>query len=264
MDHQPLAGRRIVVTRAQEQAGGLVARLRELGAEPVVCSTITFAPPDDPAPLDAAIARIEQYDWVIVTSANGARALLERMRTLGRAADALRGVAVGAVGPATLQTLAEYGVEVRFVPSAHVAEAMLEEIGDVAGRRVLLPRADIARANLPEGLRARGAAVDDIAAYRTVRGPGSEELVGLLRQGAVSAVTFTSSSTVRYLLDTLEAAGLPREEARALLNRAAVVCIGPVTSATAREEQLRVDAQAREHTTAGLVQALVEWFSDKL
>lgn len=262
-EERPLAGRRIVVTRAQEQAGGLVARLRELGAEPVICSAIAFAPPEDAAALDAAVARIAQYDWLILTSANGVRALLERMRAQGRGPEALRGLTVGAIGPATAQTLAEYGVQAQFVPSVYVAEGILAEIGDVAGRRVLLPRADIARAELALGLRARGALVDEIAAYRTVPGPGARDLPDLLRRGAVSAVTFTSSSTVRYLLDSLEAGGLERAEARALLNRAAVVCIGPITAATAREEQLRVDAEAREYTSAGVVQALLEWFNGK-
>src|SRR5689334_12810379 len=167
---RPLQGKRIVVTRPEAQAGGLAARLRELGAEPIVCPAIAIAPPADYAPLDAAIARMAEYDWLLVTSANGVRALLGRMAQLGRDAQALRDLRVGAIGPATAQALAEHGLEASFVPSAYVAEAILDQIGDVAGRRILLPRADIAREALAAGLRAKGALVDEIAAYRTVPG----------------------------------------------------------------------------------------------
>jgi len=130
----------------------------------------------------------------------------------------------------------------------------------VAGQRILLPRADIAREALAIGLREQGARVDEIAAYRTVPGDGAPELVALLRARVIDAITFTSSSTVRYLLGGLAAAGLERAEARALFQHAAVVCIGPITAATAREEGLRVDAIAREYTGEGLVAALADWF----
>lgn len=260
MQETPLQGRRIVVTRAREQSDTLIERLRALGAEPIPCPAIAIAPPPDFAPLDAAIARLHEYDWLIVTSANGVRALVERMTALGRDPSMPAGLAIGAIGPATAQELAKHGLEARFVPTAYVAEAILAEIGDVAGRRILLPRADIAREALAAGLRERGAVVDEIAAYRTVPGPGAPELAGRLRAQAIDAITFTSSSTVRYLLDGLEAAGLDRADARGLLTGAAVVCIGPITAGTAREEGLRVDAVAREYTAEGLVEALVEWF----
>ncbi len=262
----PLKGRRIVVTRAETQAGGLLTQLRERGAVPLVCPTIAFAPPHDQGALDAALSRLAGYDWLLVTSANTVRALFERAGALGLPAALLRGregrVRVGAIGSATARALAERDVLVRFTPSAFVAETALAEIGDVAGQRILLPQADIARPDLAEGLRAKGALVDALVAYRTVPGEGAPELAGLLRAGIVDAVTFTSSSTVRYLLDGLEVSGLPRDEARALLDRTALFSIGPVTSATARAEGLRVDAEAAEYTVEGLVQALIEWFSN--
>ena len=248
------------MTRAEEQSGELIARLRALGATPIACPAIMIAPPVDFAPLDAAITRLPEYDWLIVTSANGVRALLDRMAVLGQSAAALARLMIGAIGPATAEALAAHGLHARFVPTAYVAEAIVEQIGDVAGRRVLLPRADIAREALAVGLRAKGAIVDEIAAYHTAPGPGAAELAGLLRDQAIDAVTFTSSSTVRYLLDGLGAAGMARPAARTLLAGAAVICIGPITAATAREEGLRVDAVAREYTTAGLVEALVAWF----
>jgi uroporphyrinogen-III synthase len=260
MREGPLHGKRIAVTRAEEQASGLIERLRALGAEPVACPAIAIVAPADFAPLDAAIARLDAYDWLIVTSANGAHALLDRMAGLGKSVTALAHLAIGAIGPATASALAQRGLHASFIPTAYVAEAILAEIGDMAGRRILLPRADIAREALAVGLREKGATVDEIAAYRTVPGPGARELADLLRAGSPDAITFTSSSTVRYLLGGLAEAGLARPDACALLNSAAIVCIGPITAATARDEGLRVDAVAREYTTEGLVAALVEWF----
>ena len=261
MQTEPLHGKRIVVTRAEEQSGGLLARLRALGAEAIACPAIAIAPPSDFAPLDAAIARLHEYDWLIVTSVNGVRALLGRMTDLGYDSRALDQLRIGAIGPATAEALAAHGLRAHFVPREYVAEAILAEIGDVAGLRMLLPRADIARDALTVGLRARGASVDELAAYRTIPGDGARALVDRLRARAIDAITFTSSSTVRYLLDGLEAAGIDRAEARLLQADAAVVCIGPITAATAREEGLRVDAVAREYTIDGLVAALVEWFA---
>ena len=264
MEVRSLQGKRIAITRAEEQSAGLLARLSALGAVTVVCPAIIIAPPQDFAALDAAISRLDQYDWLIVTSANGVRALLDRMAALGRNSVELAHLTIGAIGPATADALAERGLHAGFVPSAYVAESILAEIGDLAGKRILLPRADIARAALAVGLRELGALVDEIAVYRTLPGPGARELVGVMRAKALDAITFTSSSTVRYLLDGLEQAGVSRAEARALLNETAVVCIGPITAATASEQGLRVDAVAHEYTADGVVDALVEWFSQPL
>lgn len=257
----PLAGIRVAVTRPAHQAAALLARLRALGAEPLACPSIAIAPPADPAALDAAIARLGSYSWLIVTSANGVQALLGRMAELGASSMPLRRIAIGAIGPATAEALAEHGLRASFVPGAYVAEAIVDEIGDVAGQRILLPRADIAREALAVGLRAKGAEVDEVAAYRTVPGPGAADLASWLRAGTLGAITFTSSSTVRYLLDGLGAHGFDRPTAVAALNRTAVVCIGPITAATARAEGLRVAAEAREYTESGLLDALVQWFS---
>lgn len=254
----PLQNKRIAITRAAGQADGLAERLRAQGAVLLLCPAIAIAPPDDYGPLDAALARLAGYDWLLVTSANAARALLDRLDALGLDVAALAGLRVGAVGPATAAALAERGILADFVPHAHLADAILAEIGDVAGRRFLLPRADIAREALAAGLRARGALVDDIAAYRTIPGPGPSALAPYLRGRALDAVTFSSPSTVRYTLAGLEGAGLPRAEALALLAGVAVVCIGPVTAEAARAEGLAVAAVAHAHTADGLAQALVE------
>jgi uroporphyrinogen-III synthase len=234
-----LAGRRIVITRPREKAEGLAERLRALGAVPIVFPTIRLEPAD-PGPMDAAAREIAGFDWVIFTSEQGVESFIERLIAVGLTAADLGTREVAAIGPATADALLAHGVEPTLVPAEYVAEAILAEIGDVTGRRVLLPRADIARAALADGLKERGAIVVEIAAYRTV-GTGMQPpaLEG------VDAVTFTSSSTVRYFVDSGAALGTAR-----------VVCIGPVTAGTARELGLAVHAVAEEYTEAGLIQAL--------
>ncbi|HET7078833.1 MAG TPA: uroporphyrinogen-III synthase [Chloroflexia bacterium] len=251
-----------MITRAHEQSGPLLAELRALGAEALECPAIAIAPPADYAPLDAALRALPGYDWLLFTSANGVRAAFDRMLDLDMGAGdppAIRlpaGLRVGAIGPATAATLAEYGVQADFVPDTYVAEAVVAQIGDVAGQRIVLPRADIARVALAEGLRAKGALVTQVDAYRTVPGAGNPRALALLAGGQVDAVAFTSSSTVRFFLDMLAEAGLDRAAARDALARTQVVCIGPITAATARECGIPVAAVADEYTAAGVVAAL--------
>ncbi len=261
MDHHPLSGRRIVVTRPAAQSRALITQLQALGAAPLVCPAIAIAPLADYSALDAAIACLAEYNWLIVTSVNGVHTLLARMAELGADQAALQRLKIGAIGPASAQALVKYGLHAQFMPTAYVAEAILDQIGDLAGQRVLLPRADIAREILAIGLRERGAQVDEIAAYRTVPGDGATELARHIEASTIDAITFTSSSTVRYTLDGLEQIGIERGRAVALLNQTAIVCIGPITAATARAEGLRVDAMAQQFTSDGLVAALVEWFN---
>lgn len=248
----PIEGKCIVVTRAEEQSGALVERLAALGATVHVCPLIAIAPPEDMTPLYAAIERLAEYDWLMLTSANAVRALFEHMD-----AALPEHLSVGVVGPATAQVLAEYGVVPRFMPGVHTAEAMVAEIGDMAGQRVLIPAADIARETLAEGLRERGAHVDVVTAYRTVRGAGAQQLVSLLRAQQVHVITLTSPSSVRSMLQGV-AEQCGADVAALLLERVVVVCIGPTTADAAREAGLRVAAVAREHTVEGLVAAVVE------
>lgn len=257
----PLRGRRIVVTRAREQAAGLVERLRDLGAEPLECPAISIAPLHDFGQLDAAIASLESYDWVIFTSANGVHAFVSRLRAVGKEVSALCARKLGAIGPATQAELHALGCKPAFMPDTYVAEAIVEQIEDIRGCRILLPRADIARQALAIGLRGRGAHVDEVAAYRTVHAGETISLAALLSTNSVDAVTFTSSSTVRYTIEGIVAAGYDKSQAVEMLNQAAVVCIGPITAATARECGLRVSAVAGEYTTGGLVKALVMLFA---
>lgn len=255
----PLKGKRIVVTRAEEQAGTLVERLEALGAAVLVCPMITIAPPEDCGPLDAAIQRMPEYDWLMLTSANAVGALFQRMAALGVATTLPANLKVGVVGPGTARELAAHGAHPDFMPGVHTAEAMVAEIGDMAGQRVLFPAADIARATLPTGLRERGAQVDVVTAYRTVAGAGARMLIGPLHDKQVDAITFTSPSTVRAMLHGLAAQGVV--DTAALLGHVALICIGPTTAVALRDARLPVAAVARDHTVEGLVEAVVEKFS---
>ena len=254
----PLAGKRVAVTRAPEQAHELTAMLRALGADVIECPAISIAPLEDFAELDGAIERLPRYDWVVFTSANGVQAVVDRLVQPGLSVETLRKRKLAAIGPATAAALERAVRKPDFVPDTYVAEAIVEQIGDVRGMRILLPRADIARKALAEGLRAGGAQVDEVAAYKTVPGSGSAEMARSLQAGSVDAITFTSSSTVRYTLEGLGTTGLSPERAVELLNRASIVCIGPVTAETARLRGLEVAAVAQEYTIDGLVDALLK------
>ncbi len=257
----PLKGKRIVVTRAREQSASLVERLRGLGALPIECPAIRIAPLSDFARLDAAIEDLTSYDWVIFTSVNGVQAVASRLAELGKGATLLSTRKLAAIGPATRARLEELGLAPTFMPDSYVAEAIIEQIGDMGGCRVLLPRADIARRALAQGLRARGAQVDEVAAYKTLHGEGAAALLHMLRAGSIDAVTFTSSSTVRHTISSLIQAGTGNQEAITLMNSAAVVCIGPITAATAAECGLNVSAVAEEYTANGLVKILAQLFT---
>ncbi len=257
---RPLVGKRIAITRPPEQAAALAERLEALGARTVPLATIAIAPIEDPTALDAAIARLASYDWLVFTSVNGVAAFAGRLAASGRDWDA-RGLArVAAIGPATARALEEHGVRVDLTPDEYVAEGILERLGNVAGQRLLLARADIARRALADGLRLRGAEVDEIAAYRTVIQPADPEMIrrALLDDERVDAITFTSSSTVRGLIAGLAALGL---EPRSTLRGVALAAIGPITAATLRENGLEPAFIAEEYTISGLTDALVAHFT---
>lgn len=264
-----LAGKRIVITRPRAQAGDLSEKLAALNAQPILFPTIEIAPMKDFTALDSAIGQLAAYHWVIFTSVNGVEAFWDRLIASG--AGQLLELKTAAIGPATAQALERRGIHPAFLPNEYVGEAVAAGLEIVAGQRVLLPRADIAREALAVELARRGAVVDDVAAYRTL--PAAPDPTGLteLRRG-VDAVTFTSSSTVRNFVALLSGGeryvdtaairrmgrdGVPMPS----LGRAAIACIGPITAQTAREAGLPVDVVAAEYTTGGLVAALAAYFA---
>ena len=254
----PLFGRRVLVTRARAQASTLSQQLRELGAEPLEFPTIRIEPLADPSPLDQALARLAEFDWVVLTSVNGVEACFERLAAGGQDARAFAGVKIAAIGPATERALAGRGLRADFLPRAFTSEAIVRELAPAVrrGARLLLPRADIAPAALADGLAAAGAEVTSVPAYRTLPDMTSRaEIVRRLEADEIDVVTFSSASTVRNLVDGLDG----RLE---LLARPLIACIGPVTAATAVELGLAVDLVAPVHTIDGLVNALQERLAD--
>lgn len=250
----PLAGKRIVVTRAHKQAEGLSSLLRGYGAEVIEAPVIEIRPPDSFDALDEALKNILQYDWLILTSVNGVEALFSRLEPLGLSIDSLQHLKIAAIGPATEERIQDHGLVVDLVPPRYVAEEVVHMLRkQVRGERVLLVRAKIARDVIPEELRHAGAQVDVVEAYQTVIPEGAKErLLEVFADGAPDAITFTSSSTVKNFLSIVLGTEIP-----AKLAKTKFASIGPVTSETLREYALPVHVEADEFTMDGLAQALV-------
>jgi uroporphyrinogen III methyltransferase/synthase len=250
----PLAGRRVVVTRARAQASELSERLRALGAGVTELPAIRIERLPDGGELESALAVLGDFGLVVLTSVNGVDALFDALGARGRDARALSAAAtVVAIGPATAERLAARGVRADVVPERFVAEGILEALAGVPlqGVRALVARAAGSRPELVDGLEERGARVDEVLLYEAVPEPADPAAVS----AALDAdyLTFTASSTVRAFTGLLSDA----HRARLAAGGPRVVSIGPVTSATAREQGLRVDAEAAEHSIPGLVAALL-------
>jgi uroporphyrinogen III methyltransferase / synthase len=248
-EHLPLFGRRIVVTRAKGQAEALSERLRALGAGVVELPMIELRPPLDPAPLDRAIASLPCYDWLIFTSANGVRFFLER---LDRSDADLRAVRarICAIGPATRAAVEALHLKVDLMGKEYVAEGLLDAFADhdLSGKRVLLPRAAVARDLLPSELARRGAQIDVVEAYRTGIPENAAARARELLAPRPDWITFTSSSTVQNLVAVADSAALRGIK---------LASIGPVTSKTARSLGLTIAAEAQPYTIDGLVAAIL-------
>ena len=259
-ERRPLFGRRVVVTRARAQAGELSVELEKLGAEVVEFPTIEISPPGDFAPLDDAIRDLDSFDWLVFTSVNGVDAFVDRLAYYDLDLRAVpRDAKVAAIGPATAERINAAGLRVDAMPREYRAEALIEEVADgsLAGRKVLIPRAKVAREVLPEKLREAGAEVVVPPAYESVpSSEGSEKLGERLEAGAIDCVTFTASSTVENFVGAFG-----EGEAARLLAGTRVACIGPITAETARGHGVRVDAEAGEYTISGLVEAVVDLFA---
>jgi uroporphyrinogen-III synthase len=249
--HRSLAGKRILITRARHQAGRLADALEEHGAEVLRLPTIEIVPPETYAHLDAVLEVITGFDWLIVTSANGAAALADRMQFLQIRPEQLKHLQIAAIGPATAVALGHQGLTVSAMPDEYVAEAVVAMLKDkVAGRRVLLARAAVARDVIPEQLRKCGADIHVVEAYRTVIPADSiEQARALFGPGSPlpDAVTFTSSSTVSNFFALLAAAKIERPQGLK------AVSIGPVTSKTLRQHQWEPACEASEYDIPGVV-----------
>ncbi len=278
-DSRSLLGTRILNTRSLEDGEELSRRLRELGAEVVSLPATRIGPPDDPGPLDAAIAAIAAgspaapaFDWIAFTSAHAVAAFMDRLLGTQSPLSAARpseesskplhrqelavlaGVKLAAVGPATATALQRYGLNADLVPDRAAGRHLAAALGDVSGLRILLPRSEIALRDLPEALRARGASVTEVVSYATRPAPADPLLLQMVLAREFDAATFFSPSA----LDGLAAQVAPRP-LHDILSGVTVVCVGETTAQAARTDGLADVLVAEEATTLGVVVALLKW-----
>jgi uroporphyrinogen-III synthase len=249
----PLSGRRVLVTRGAGQAAKLSDGLRALGATPVEVPVLEIQPPESYEPLDAAVRGLSSYDWVLLTSSNAVRALAERAALAGvsLSGDALPRVAV--VGAATAEAARASGLAVCLVPERYVAESLVAAlVGQIASKRVLLARAAVARDVIPDALRAAGAVVDVVDAYRNGIPETAPELLRVAVAELIDAATFTSSSSATHLGEVARRAGIAFP-----LAGVPAVSIGPITSETLREVGWPPVVEADPHDIPGLINAVV-------
>jgi uroporphyrinogen III methyltransferase/synthase len=257
MAETPLTGKRVVITRARKQASSLAQRIEALGGEVIELPIIEIEPAQDFGALDAALARVESYHWLIFTSVNGIDPLLARLAHGGKSLAALSHLKVAAVGAQTATRLAAAGISVDLVPTRYQAEGLLEALEGEAmhGKHVLIPQAARARDVLPVTLRQWGAVVDVVEAYRTVLPVvDSAAIKRRLQAGEIDFVTFTSSSTANNFAQLFD--GMMLTE---IMGKAAIACIGPITAKAVDDLGGNVAIMAREATIEGLVQALVKY-----
>ncbi len=256
-EHLPLFGKRIAITRTREQASVLREELAALGAEVIEIPTIAIRPPDSWEPLDSAIRRLEEFHYLLATSANGVSNFLARLAASGGDSRSLKGLTIGAIGPATAAEFARAGVKVDLMPKEYAAEGLLAALGDgdLRGKAFLIPRARVARDLVPRALEDRGARVEVVEAYQTVLPDLSPQELARLLNPPPDAITFTSSSTA-----TNFAKLVGEDRALEILHGVVIASIGPITSATLRKLGLSVTVEAEEATMAGLARAIANEF----
>jgi len=250
---RPLEGVRILITRPKAEGEFFAKKLRALGAITFELPTIEIIPPEHTDPLDQSIRTLSNYDWIVFTSRQGVQSFGEQMVAVGESITGLSKLKVAAIGASTAAALGEFGKHPDYVPEEFLSERIITGLGDVNGKRILLPRADVASRVLPEKLRELGAKVDEVVAYRTVtpKDLSFDQVRAILAQG-IDIVTFTSPSTVRNL------AKVTGISLRALLKHVKVACIGPVTADAAKSLGIHVDILASNHTLDDLVEAIAD------
>ncbi len=246
---RPLAGQTILVTRSAHQAADLSVLLEDLGAKSYSFPVIAIAPPEDFGPLDVALNGIEDFDWVVLTSTNGVEAVRTRLEEIGIDRARFCEPKIAVIGPATSSAVSKAFRNPDLMPNEFVSEQIADSLGDVRGKKFLLPVADRARKDLANILRDRGAFVTEVVAYRIVS-PSAEEV---LPDETPDFITLTSSSSVYGTIDALRGRGK-----EGWMRDSRLACLGPITAATVQELGYSVALVAREYTVPGLVQALVE------
>jgi len=258
-DTKPLFGKKIVLTRAVEQAREFAQRLEEAGAEVIAFPTIQIMPPTHWNAADAALKNLAVFDWLLFTSVNGVMGFFNRLRFLGGDVRDLKGVRLGAIGPKTSARVAAYGLHVDAFPSEYRAEALAARLGNVRGKHILLARAQEGRDVLPDTLKARGAKVTIAPMYRTVKTRKiSAAVKKRLLDGDIDAVTFTSSSTVDGFVRHFSTSDRKR-----IFTHTQAAAIGPITASTLKAHAIRPAILTPRYTTEALAQALITYFQRK-
>jgi uroporphyrinogen-III synthase len=254
-----LKGKRIVITRAAAQSEALAVQLSALGAIPSVLPLVAFAEPEDFAPLDKAIRQVEHFDWVIFTSGQAVRAVVGRSKQLDAALER-RGskLQIATVGPASAEAVRQAGLPVEYVSNIHNGVALTKELGErLQGRTVLLPRSDRANPDLPAALKAHGALLTEVVAYRTLQPSDVDKLnLGRISAGEADAILFFSPSAVQHYAEL--ASG---EQLRKLHDRVAIIAVGPVTASALREAGVERMVVAADTTAASVIQVLEQHFA---
>ena len=252
-DTKPLFGRRILVTRARSQASKLVKKLEDLGADVLEYPSIRIVPLRNTKPLDKALENIAKYDWMVLTSSNAVRGVADRMIDLGIDSRVFAHMKFAVNGPSTAKALSELGITADLMPSRYLASELVNSLTkeEPTPKNVLFPRSEIGRETLAKGLRHMGSTVDEVTAYSTESPDDTGELATKAYEEGVDFTTFTSSSTVKNLVDLM--GGNPD-----LINTSKTVIIGPITSETARELGVHVDLEAEEQSTDGIVKAITK------
>ena len=257
----PLAGRRVVLTRPPAQAGDFEARVAALGGQPVIAPAIAIAPPESWTVVDAALRRVGTYDWVVFTSANAVRALVERADAIGVAREDVGKRRLAAVGPATAAMLAGAVREPDLVPAVRTAQALGHELEGLENARLLLPRGDLADDVLPATLRAGGAFVDEVVVYRTVPGEGVQAIIAGLRDSTIDALLFASASAVRFVSDALGPSQVRGTSGPAIAPSSVIACVGPVTADAARAAGFSNVIVADDASQQELIECVARWFA---
>jgi uroporphyrinogen III methyltransferase/synthase len=258
-EKKPLFGKKILVTRARDQASAFSELLEGYGAQVIQSPTIEIHPPSNWSGIDTAIEKLESYDWIIFTSANGVDYFWQRLTFAGKDARVFKGLKVAAIGPPTAQALNNHGIMPDLIPDEYKAEGVVQALAadDLGGVRFLIPRAAEARETLPKELRKRGAGVELVEAYRTIRPTDNKgEVINLLKAKGIDLITFTSSSTVKNLIEIL-----PKGQWKGLLTGVKIACIGPITARAAKDFSIDTDIIPEEYTIPAMAEAIIRYFT---
>jgi uroporphyrinogen III methyltransferase/synthase len=246
----------VVITRPEAQAEEFAALLQLQGATVIHFPTIRIVSPENYNDLDRAVGQLSRYQWIIFTSANGVTFFLNRLRELGKDIRDLKGLRICTIGPATAAKIEVLGIRVDLVPDDYISEGVVRAFQDIdiKGNRILLPRAEMARDVIPEGLAKLGATVDVVTAYRTVNsGRKRGDIEPLINEGKVDVITFTSPSTVINFIEIMGKDFIIPPQVK-------IACIGPVTAAAVQKAGLRIDIMQESYTIPALVETMAEYF----